>query len=66
MPSDPGKVAQQKSTLTFVLLIISVSAIATLFVLRRFPLPIRLFLLTGDLIVIAAIWMIIRQKFSGK
>ena len=65
MSVDP-KSAQQKSTLTFVLLVISLSAIASLFVLRRFPLPIRLLLLTGDLIVIAAIWMIIRQKFSGK
>ena len=69
LPStDPrtANLVRQKMILTISLLMISVSAILTLFILRRFPLPVRVFLVVGDMIVLSAIWLILRQKFSGK
>ncbi|MDB6092912.1 MAG: hypothetical protein JWM32_474 [Verrucomicrobia bacterium] len=67
-PTDPraGETARQKLSFTIALLLVSGSAILALVMLRRFPLPIRVFILTGDVIVIAALWMVMRQKFSGK
>ncbi len=67
-PTDPhaGDLARQKAILTIVLLSICVGAVVMLFAFRRAPLPMRVALGTGDLIAAAAIWLVIRQKFTGK
>ncbi len=69
LPStDPhaGELARQKMALTVALVAIGLSAVLVLVGLRRYPLPLRLFLVAGDLIVMAALWLVSRQKFSGK
>ena len=67
-PTDPraGELARQKMALTIALVAIGLSAVLALVMLRKFPLPLRLFLVAGDLIVMAALWLVMRQKFSGK
>ena len=67
-PTDPraGEIARQKLALTIALVVISLSAVLALVMLRHYSLPLRIFLVTGDLIVMAALWLVMRQKFSGK
>jgi len=67
-PTDPraGEIARQKMALVIALVAIGLSAVLALVVLRRFPLPLRLFIVAGDLIVMATLWLVVRQKFSGK
>jgi hypothetical protein len=67
-PDDPhaAEIARQKMALTIALVAIGLSAVLVLVGLRRFPLPLRLFLVAGDLIVMATLWLVSRQKFSGK
>jgi hypothetical protein len=67
-PTDPrvDEIARQKMALTIALVAIGLSAVLVLVALRRFPLPLRLFLVAGDLIVMATLWLVARQKFSGK
>ena len=67
-PTDPraGEIARAKMALTIALVAIGASAVVALIALRHYPLALRLFLVAGDLIVMAALWLIVRQKFSGK
>ncbi len=66
--SDPraGEQARQKRALVFALVVIGLSAVAAVLTLRSYPLPLRVFLVVSDLIVMAALWLVFRQKFSGK
>ncbi len=67
-PTDPraGEIARAKLALTLACVFIGVSAVLALVFLRHYPLPMRLFIVAGDLIVIATLWLVVRQKFSGK
>ena len=67
-PTDPraGEIARQKLALTIALVAIGLSAVLALVFLRHFPLALRLFIAAGDLIVMATLWLVMRQKFSGK
>ena len=67
-PTDPraGEIARQKMALTIALVAIGLSAVLVVFALRRFPLSLRVFLVVSDLIVMAVLWLVGRQKFSGK
>jgi hypothetical protein len=67
-PEDPraGERARQKMALTIAFVAIGISALLAVIVLRRFPLQLRLFIVVGDLIVMSALWLVARQKFSGK
>jgi len=67
-PTDPrtGEIARAKMALTIALVFIGVSAVVAVVALRHYPLALRLFILAGDLIVMATLWLVVRQKFSGK
>jgi protein-S-isoprenylcysteine O-methyltransferase Ste14 len=67
-PTDPraGELARAKMALTIALVAIGLSTVVALFFLRSYSLPLRLFIVAGDLIAMAALWLIVRQKFSGK
>lgn len=67
-PTDPraGDIARAKLALTIAMLAIALSCAVALVFLRHQPLPLRLFLVAGDVIVMAALWLVVRQKFSGK
>jgi hypothetical protein len=67
-PTDPraGEIARQKLALTIALVAIGLSTVLALVFLRSYPLPLRLFIAAGDLIVMATLWLVMRQKFSGK
>ena len=67
-PTDPrsGEIARQKMALTIALVAIGTSAILAMVFLRHYPLPLRLLIVLGDLIVMATLWLVVRQKFSGK
>ena len=67
-PTDPraGEIARAKMALTLAFIFIGLSAVLALFFLRAYPLPLRLLIVAGDLIVMATLWLVVRQKFSGK
>jgi hypothetical protein len=67
-PTDPrsGEIARAKMALTIAFILIGLGAAVALVALRHSPLPLRLFLVAGDLIAMAALWLVVRQKFSGK
>ena len=67
-PTDPrsGEIARAKMALTIAFLFIGLSAVLALVFLRHYPLALRLFIVVGDLIVMATLWLVVRQKFSGK
>ena len=67
-PHDPraGEIARAKMALTIALLAIGASSVLVLIFLKSQPLALRLFIVASDLIVMAALWLVVRQKFSGK
>jgi hypothetical protein len=67
-PTDPraGEIARAKLALTLACAFIGVSAVLALVFLKTYPLPLRLFIVAGDVIVMATLWLVVRQKFSGK
>ncbi|MDB6168596.1 MAG: hypothetical protein JWM88_1460 [Verrucomicrobia bacterium] len=67
-PEDPreSELARQKMALVIAFVAIGLSGILALLVLRRFPLPLRIFIVAGDAIVMSVLWLVVRQKFSGK
>ena len=67
-PTDPraGDIARAKMALTIALVAIGVSAVLALVFLKAYPLALRVFIVAGDLIVMATLWLVVRQKFSGK
>lgn len=67
-PTDPraGEIARAKMALTIALIAIGLAALVALVALRHYPLPLRLFLVSGDVIVMATLWLVVRQKFSGR
>ena len=67
-PTDPrsGEIARAKLALTIAFIFIGLSAVIALVFLRHYSLPLRLFIVAGDLIVMATLWLVVRQKFSGK
>ncbi len=67
-PTEPraGEIARAKLALTLACIFIGLSAVLALVFLRHYPLPLRLLIVAGDLIVVATLWLVVRQKFSGK
>lgn len=67
-PTDPraGEIARQKMALTIALVAIGIGAVLAMVFLRHYPLALRLFIVGGDLIVMATLWLVVRQKFTGK
>jgi len=65
-PTDPrsGEVARAKMALTLSFIFIALGAVmVALFVKST---PIKVFIIASDLIVMSALWLVVRQKFSGK
>ena len=67
-PTDPraGEIARAKLSLTIACVFIGFSAVLALVFLRHYPLPMRLLIVAGDQVAIATLWLVVRQKFSGK
>jgi hypothetical protein len=67
-PTDPrtGEKARAKLALIVACIFIWIGAVIALVGLRHYPLSLRLFLVASDLIVMATLWLVVRQKFSGK
>jgi hypothetical protein len=67
-PTDPraGDIARQKMILTVVIGFIALAALIFVVAARQLPLPLRLLIAGSDLVVAAVLWLVIRQKFSGK
>jgi hypothetical protein len=67
-PADPrtDEIARARLALWIAVVAIGISGAIALVTLRRFPLPLRVFVLASDLIVMATLWLVVRQKFSGK
>jgi len=67
-PTDPraGEIARQKMILTLVIGFIALAAAIFVVTARQLPLPVRLLIAGSDLVVAAVLWLVIRQKFSGK
>jgi len=67
-PTDPraGEIARQRMILTIIIGAVVIGAVLVVAVARQLPLPIRLLIAGSDLVVAAVLWLVIRQKFSGK
>lgn len=67
-PTDPraGDIARQKLILTIIIGAVVLGAVLVVAVAKQLPLPIRLLIAGSDLVVAAVLWLVIRQKFSGK
>ncbi len=67
-PTDPraGDIARQRLILTVIIGAVALGAILVVVVAKQLPLPLRLLIAGSDLVVAAVLWLVIRQKFSGK
>jgi len=68
-PHSPVPTSLQRSRQKVVLIalgtVLMLGGFVVLFALKRMPLPLRLMVGLGDLIAASALFMILRQKFSG-
>ncbi len=68
--SSPTSEALQRTRQKVILIalgtVLMLGGFVVLFALKRMPLPMRLVVGLGDLIAASALFMILRQKFSGK
>lgn len=62
----PSELARQKLILRVVILAFVVMAVLVLTVVPHLNLPVRIFVAAMDLILAAVIWLVLRQKFSGR
>jgi hypothetical protein len=58
--------SRQKATVVTLATILVVAGLLLIFVLKRVPLPMRIFAGLGDLAAGAVLLVLVRQKFSGK
>jgi len=67
-PTDPraGDLARKKALLTILCIAIAISSLLILILPLPVSLPIKLVVVFTDLVVAATIWLVARQKFSGK
>ncbi len=67
-PADPrsARLARQKRTLHIACAVLILGAILLLTLPGPIPLPLRLILAAFDLVAAATLWLVSRQKFSGK
>ena len=68
--SSPTSEALQRTRQKVILIalgtVLMLGGFVVLFALKRMPLPMRLVVGLGDFIAASALFMILRQKFSGK
>lgn len=59
--------ARQKTSVLLACSLLVLVAIALLFLpLNKIPFPIRALMAAGDIVIAAVLWLVARQKFSGK
>jgi hypothetical protein len=65
-PTDPraGEIARAKLSLTLAFIFIGLGAVMVALFVKSVPL--KVFIVASDLIVMSALWLVVRQKFSGK
>ncbi len=65
-PTDPrtGEIARAKMALTLAFIFIALGAVMVAVFVKS--VPIKVFIIASDLIVMSALWLVVRQKFSGK
>ncbi len=62
----PSDLARQKLILVIVMFVLLGMAALVLTVVPHLPLPLRIFVAATDVILAAVLWLVLRQKFSGK
>lgn len=68
-PTDPARAqrARQKTSVLLACTLLLLSAVALLTLpLNKVPFPIRALVAAGDVVIAAVLWLVARQKFSGK
>lgn len=65
-PTDPraGEIARARMALTLAFIFIALGAVMVALFVKS--VPIKVFIIASDLIVMSALWLVVRQKFSGK
>lgn len=74
MPTDPSlppkpsdaEIARQKLLLGVIVTVLVVGAGLIIFLAKSIPLPMRLLAASMDIILAAVLWLLSRQKLSGK
>ena len=63
----PGeKLARQKRTLTFLIVVLAAGAVAIATLATRVTLPLRLLVAAADLVAAAVLWVAMRQESAKK
>ena len=65
-PSSTTELARQKLILKVAIAVLVIGAGLIVFLARSVALPLRLFVASTDLVLAAVLWLVLRQKFSGK
>ncbi len=60
------KIARQKRTLTFLIVVLVAGAVAIATLATRIPLPLRLLAASVDLVAAAVLWVAMRQESAKK
>jgi hypothetical protein len=60
------KIARQKRTLTILIIVLAVGAVALATLATRIPLPLRLLAAAVDLVAAAVLWVAMRQASAKK
>jgi hypothetical protein len=64
--TPPEKIARQKRTLTILIVVLALGAIAMATLATRIPLPLRLLAAAVDLVAAAVLWVAMRQASAKK
>jgi hypothetical protein len=69
-PSPPDRaardLARQRTILKAMIGVLLLGGVAVLAFARQLPLPLRIFSAATDLVTAAVLWLVYRQKFSGR
>ena len=60
------KIARQKKTLTFLIVLLAVGAVLIAALAKKIPLPLRLLVAAIDLVAAAVLWVAMRQAAEKK
>jgi hypothetical protein len=65
-PDSPAELARQRLILKAVIALLLVMAVLVVTVVPKLPMPARIFIGLSDVTLAVVLWMVLRQKFSGK
>ena len=66
VPDSPQEIARQRRVIKAVIVVLLAMAVLVVTIVPRLALPLRVFIGLSDVGLAAVLWLVLRQKFSGK